>query len=347
MKKFIKILLVCVVLFLTISVSYAETGDLDYAQEESEIIEADEIVETDESKMLQYYQLMDEKADRTINSIMSTIEISLVVVGILATLVLGFGIVLAFKTPKEIERKMDKQDEIMQKINEKTEIINKDIEIINNKTKEIDDKINELNCLSDEAKQAAKKANEEAENAKFFVDLLDAIHSNNTSVDDISDEIRIEQLKSVINKYPRRYETYVRKAHVLIKMSRNKTPENKKELLEEAIIDFNTALEHGFNLAYYHICLGIIYYELGLYEKSIDSYNDSLKINKDSATAHNNISNSYFMLYNEETNPDKKENYLQLWEEHILKALKIDKNYILAKEGYERLLKYKESIGRL
>jgi len=229
----------------------------------------------DEAMILQYYRELSEKTDAAINKI-------LVVVSAFTMVIIALGALLAVKTPKDIE-----------------------------------DKMNELN-------KKMKEATDAADNVKYQTEILEALNINQTTYEEeITDKIRLIQIKSVIRKYSNKYDAYVHKAYILFRIG-DRNNDEKKEILNQAINDVEIAHRLGYDICDYYNDIGSAYHKLGEYEKAINFHKKTIKENPNYGNAYFNMNASYWKLCNKETDYNKKCEYIDLQKLCLIKALEIN-----------------------
>ncbi|MCL2638900.1 MAG: tetratricopeptide repeat protein [Oscillospiraceae bacterium] len=206
---------------------------------------AHESCEVGES-MVQYYRELSDKTDNAISMI-------LMIVGIFATLIVAFSVMLAFKTPKDI-----------------------------------DEKLEEAKKAAENAKNEAKNAKYHAEildalnvNSTHYGELTEAIRLKQiTSV--------IEKYPNKYEAYERRRNIYINMSN-----RNGASDVEKRHLLQQAMEDVKKAHKCGLEKYKYYQRMGWIHSNLKEYEKSIEFFGKSIKENLDYVIAYNNRALTY------------------------------------------------------
>jgi tetratricopeptide (TPR) repeat protein len=224
----------------------AEIHDIKTKIENTEL-DKNEISGT-EAYFLEQYKELSNKTD-------SAIERILTIVGIAAGFTAVFGALLAFRAPNEINRNMDKLEEMI-----------------------------------NEAKENDKAAQEGIREAKYYAEIAGALSEQVNEQFTIRD--KIDNINVIIKDYPDLSHAYSVRGDLFSRLS-NVSDKKERAYAELAIKDYLKAMELGEDQSSCYNDIAIEYCDLGDNEKAIEYYSQAIEVDNNYAAAYTNRAIAY------------------------------------------------------
>lgn len=245
-----------------------------------------------EAKIIEFYKEINQKSNESINRILT-------IVGIVAGVVTFFSLLLAYKAPHDIDKRID----------------------------ELSDLINKTKLSADEAKYQALISSAMAKPIPYEVikklgeiirkypDKPDAYVVRGFMYDEVKKyDFAITDYETA-KKYGCELETYYNSMGVAYS--------NKNEH-KKAINFYNKAIKIDSNASSYYCNRACSYDDIGEFQKALADYSKAIEIDSECYEAYFNRNFTYDQLWRIEKNQEKKKEYIQKRKEDLEKAIELN-----------------------
>ena len=279
-----------------------------------------------------YYRELSDKTDEAIDRILS-------IVGLLATVTTFFGILLAFKAPRDIEKKMEENKALLEKAEKSAKDAKYQAEILE-----------ALNVDYDGRLTNSKRVQQISKIIKKYPEEPDAYMHRGFLYDKMAKESPDKKIK-LINLAISDYE-------IARKLGANESSYyndigvaySRLHEYQKAIWYYTKAIEKEPDEEAAYINRGGDYASIGEYQKSLDDLEVALKLNSESYDAYVTRNYIYDSLWRKEANPKEKNKFIKLQIADLERAIDINPEDNKPKELLEKLineLKEKQLINLL
>jgi len=287
--------------------------------------------------IVQYYQELSDKTDAAINKI-------LIVVGTFASIITIFGVVLAFRAPKEIESKMNELNSKMKEAIDAADNAKYQAEIldalnVNNTvyTGEITDSIR-LHQITSVIRKHPNKYDAYAQRAFIQIRMSER--------EELLENKQHELLWRVISdlEIARGLGQSIDENYSAIGFAYDRL-----EWHDKAINFYTKAINYNPDYDPAYTSRGITYRRKGEYLKAIEDYDKAIELSGDVSVDYINRSVAYCNLWINELDKDKPnldeiEKYMHLQELDLMKASDIDPDDEYVKRELDELREFKQKL---
>lgn len=278
-------------------------------------------LENSDENINNYYRELSSKTDEAIGRILT-------IVGLLATVTTFFGILLAFKAPKDIEKKIEENKALLSKAEKVSEEAKYQAEIIEALNIDYDGELTNpkrIQQISKIIKEYPEKANAYMHRA-FLYDKMAQKSSGFKQKEflylSISDYEIAHKLDVDISSYYNDMGVAYSRLHEYHK----------------AIAYYTKAIKKDPDDTAAYTNRGGDYESIGEYQKSLDDFEKALKIDSDCYSAYLSRSYTYQSLWRKEENPEQRDNYIKLQIADLERAIEINPEDNLPKKLLKRLI---------
>lgn len=278
-------------------------------------------VENIDERINSYYRELSNKTDESINRILT-------IVGILAAIVTFFGILLAFKAPRDIEKRMDELNALIIKSEEASRSAKYQAEVIE-----------AINIDYDGDLSNSKRIKQITKIIKKYPQYPDGYMHRGFIYDQMSLKATNAKKIGFIHLAISDYEI-ARNLGVDISSYYNDMGVAYSRLKDyhKSISYYSMAINKDPDDAAAYANRGGDFESIGEYKKSIDDFEKALDIDNDFYSAYLGRSYTYHSLWRNEIDPEKRDNYIRLQISDLEKAIEINPDANKPKELLKRLI---------
>lgn len=265
-----------------------------------------------EEEINNYYRELSNKTDEAIDRILT-------IVGLLAAVVTFFGILLAFKAPKDLEKKIDENKALLVRAEKAAEDAKYQTEIIEALSVDYSGEITNrkrLEQISKIIKKCPDKAGAYMQRAFLYNKIAKESHKKEYLHLAISDFEVAHKLD--VDEY-----SYYNDMGVVY---------SKLGEYDKSIKYFTKAIKKDPEDIISYVNRGNNYDDIGEYQKALDDFEKALQINLDYYDAYVGRSYTYRHLWKIEQNPEKRDNYIQLQTADLKHAIELNPENNIPKE---------------
>lgn len=268
-----------------------------------------------------YYRELSDKTDETIDRILT-------IVGLLATVITFFGILLTFRAPKDLEKKIDENKALLVRAEKASEEAKYQTRIIAALNVDYNGKMTnyeKIQRISEIIKKYPDKAAAYMHRAALYKNMANQL----------SDFKKKEFLHLAISDYEIAHKLGVDESAYY----------NDRGIAHSILHEYHKAIKYYTKaikndpeniIAYAN--RGNDYYNIGEYQKSLDDFEKALEIDLDYYNVYLFRSFTYQCLWRKQKNPKQRDNYIQLQIDDLAHAIELDPEDNTAKQFLRELI---------
>lgn len=329
-SSYATIFFIIIICFNFIGLLYSIDTITGLKNEISKLDERIEIIEDNNSNLYfentdndinNYYRELSDKTDDAIDRILT-------IVGVLATIITVFGVLLAFKAPRDIEKRMEENNALLNKAEKAAEEAKYQSEIIE-----------ALNIDYDGKLTNPKRIQQISKVIKKYPERPEAYMHRGFLYDQMAQKTYGAKKKVFLNLAISDYEI-ARNLDIDMSSYYNDMGVVYSRLHEynKAISYYSKAIKEDPEDTAAYTNRGGDYESIGEYEKSLEDFEKALELNPDCYDAFIGRSYTYQSLWRRETNPEQRDEYIRLQIADLERAIEINIEDIKPQELLKNLL---------
>ena len=256
-----------------------------------------------------YYRELSNKTDEAIDRILA-------IVGLLATITTFFGILLTFKAPKDIEKRIEENHALLLKAEKAAEEAKYQAEIMEALNVDCDGNLTNKKRV-DNISKIIKKYPEKTDAYMHRAFLYDIMAKNLSYSNPKKKEFIYLSISDyeIANKLDVEVSSYYNDMGVAY---------SRLEEYHKAIAYYTKAIKKNPDDTAAYTNRGWAYGSIGEYQKSLNDFKKALKIDLNCYSAYLLRSYTYHSLWRKETNPEQRDSYIQLQIADLNRAIELD-----------------------